>query len=92
MQATLAFTARPLAVRRAAAQTSRRNALVVRAEKKDVTRYVYEMNILTHVETNTLQCGPVCKAWALKVSRVTDPREGTNRGKVHRQTLERNQR
>lgn len=41
MQATLAFSARPLAVRRATAQTSRRNALVVRAEKKDVTRYVW---------------------------------------------------
>ena len=41
MQATLAFSARPLAVRRATAQTSRRNAIVVRAEKKEATRYVF---------------------------------------------------
>ena len=47
MQATLSFTARPVAVRRAAAQTSsRRNAIVVRAEKKEATRYVYHENIL----------------------------------------------
>jgi hypothetical protein len=45
MQATLAFSARPLAVRRATAQTSRRNALVVRAQKKDATRYVDSMVI-----------------------------------------------
>ncbi|KAI8102999.1 hypothetical protein M9434_005787 [Picochlorum sp. BPE23] len=35
MQATLAFTARPLAVRRSAAQTSARTTLVVRAENKE---------------------------------------------------------
>jgi hypothetical protein len=42
MQATLAFTARPLAVRRSAAQTSARTTLVVRAENKEArTRYVW---------------------------------------------------
>jgi uncharacterized protein (DUF1778 family) len=47
MQATLSFTARPVAVRRAAAQTSsRRNAIVVRAEKKEATRYVHHEKIL----------------------------------------------
>lgn len=48
MQATLAFTARPLAVRRATAQTSRRNAIVVRAEKKEVTRYVFGTLLAIH--------------------------------------------
>ena len=55
MQATLAFTARPLAVRRATAQTSRRNAIVVRAEKKEVTRYVFG----TLLSINSCQCGRI---------------------------------
>ena len=76
MQATLAFTARPLAVRRSAAQTSARTTLVVRAENKEArTRYVWYLYFIRVILNGSMRSMGVCEE---NINRITLPSEETD--------------